>query len=287
LLVGTIGLLITGLGCQGGGEQDTAVKAAPGTAISSDGVPIRYEAQGHGDSTLVFVHGWACDRTYWKEQIPFFSERYRVVTLDLAGHGESGRERSGWTIPAFGQDVVAVLEALDLKQAVLIGHSMGGSIVVEAARTAPGRVAAVIGVDTYQNVGWSFSDDQIDVFLAPMREHFTLATADFVRQMFLPESDSLLRERVAADMSSAPPEISVACLENFFRYDLKGALSDLDVPIGAVNTAKYPTDLEALRAAVPQFQLEIIDGVGHFLMQENPEEFNQILNALLLRLVRS
>lgn len=287
LLVGTIGLLITGLGCQGGGEQDTAVKGTLGTAMSPDGVPIRYEVHGHGDSTLVFVHGWACDRSYWKEQIPFFSERYQVVTLDLAGHGESGQERSGWTVPAFAQDVVAVLEALNLKQVVLIGHSMGGSIVVEAARMAPVGVAAVIGVDTYQNVGWSFNDEQIDVFLSPMREHFTLATTDFVRQMFLPESDSLLRERVAADMSSAPPEISVACLENFFRYDLKGALSDLGVPIGAVNTAKYPTDLEALRAASPQFQLEIVDGVGHFLMQEKPEEFNQTLNALMVDLVSS
>ena len=64
-------------------------------------------------------------------------------------------------------------------------------------------------------------------------------------------------------------------------------LSDLDVPIGAVNTAKYPTDVEALRAAAPQFQLEIMDGVGHFLMQEEPGEFNQKLNALLLNLVRS
>jgi pimeloyl-ACP methyl ester carboxylesterase len=117
-----------------------------------------------------------------------------------------------------------------------------------------------------------------------MREHFTLATQDFVRQMFLPESDSLLRERVAADMSSAPPEISVACLENFFRYDLRQGLSDLDVPVGALNTAKYPTDLEALRAAAPGFQLKIMDGVGHFLMQENPEEFNQALNALIVDL---
>lgn len=243
-----------------------------------------YDVQGQGDLTIVFVHGWACDRSYWNGQIPYFAEGYRVVSLDLAGHGESGLARSEWTIDNFAQDVVAVLRALDLRQVVLVGHSMGGSVVVEAARLETDRIAAVVGVDTYQDIGWNFNDAQIDNFLAPMRENFHMAALEFVRQMFVPESDDSLRERIAADMSSAPPEISVACLDDFFRYDLRKAMGDLTIPIGALNTVRYPTDLNALRAAAPGFQLVLMDGVGHFLMQEKPREFNRELDSLIVSL---
>ncbi len=95
-------------------------------AASADGIPLAYEVHGTGRPALVFVHGWSCDRRYWSKQIDYFAQRYQVVVLDLAGHGESGLGRRAWTIPAFGQDVVAVVEKLGLKEAVLIGHSMGG-----------------------------------------------------------------------------------------------------------------------------------------------------------------
>ena len=95
-------------------------------AISVDGVPIHYDVQGNGATALVFVHGWCCDRHYWDRQVSHFPH-YTVATLDLAGHGESGRDRTRWTMPAFGQDVVAVVEQLGLEQVVLIGHSMGGA----------------------------------------------------------------------------------------------------------------------------------------------------------------
>ena len=93
-------------------------------AISPDGVPIYYETQGTGQPALVFVHGWSCDRSYWERQVGHFAHQYQVVAIDLAGHGESGLNRQAWTMPAFGEDVVVVVEKLGLEQVVLIGHSM-------------------------------------------------------------------------------------------------------------------------------------------------------------------
>ena len=61
----------------------------PRVALSKDGTPISYEVHGAGDPTLVFVHGWSCDARYWREQVPYFSKKYRVITVDLAGHGHS------------------------------------------------------------------------------------------------------------------------------------------------------------------------------------------------------
>src|SRR5688572_5331877 len=89
-----------------------AVAAAGGSsARSADGVPIRYEVAGKGELTVVLVHGWATDRHVWDQQVPALARRHRVVSLDLAGHGESGRDRKQWTIESLGEDVKAAADA--------------------------------------------------------------------------------------------------------------------------------------------------------------------------------
>ena len=81
----------------------------PSMAVSKDGTPLAYEVFGAGGPTLVFVHGWSCDSRYWRAQVPVFSKNYRVVTMDLAGHGNSGMSRTKYPMTAFGQDVKAVV----------------------------------------------------------------------------------------------------------------------------------------------------------------------------------
>src|SRR5262245_26315272 len=120
-------------------------------AIAPDGVRIAFEDHGAELPALVFVHGWSCDRTYWRGQAPL-AERHRVVTIDLAGHGESGVDRASWTMAAFGGDVAAVVEQLGLDDAVLIGHSMGGDVIVEAAPLLGGRVRGLVWVDVYPSL---------------------------------------------------------------------------------------------------------------------------------------
>ena len=117
-----------------------------------DGVDIRYEVAGSGEPALVFVHGWSCDRSYWRAQTDHFEASHRVVAIDLGGHGESGLGRKDWTMAAFGGDVRAVVEALGLRKIVLVGHSMGGHVIVEATQLMPDRVAALVLVDTFEDV---------------------------------------------------------------------------------------------------------------------------------------
>ncbi len=120
--------------------------------MSADGVAIGYDVRGSGPVALVFIHGWMCDRTHWRHQIDAFAEGHTVVTLDLAGHGNSVGNRDSWTIDRFGADVQAVVEVLDLPRVILVGHSMGGPIALEAAAHMPDRVLGVVGVDTLHNV---------------------------------------------------------------------------------------------------------------------------------------
>src|SRR3970282_656221 len=97
-----------------------------GTVTAADQVAIKYETSGRGEPALVFVHCWTCTRGYWDKQAEHFAKSHQVVRLDLAGHGESGRERKDYTVEAFGGDVAAVVEKLGLKRVVLIGYSIGG-----------------------------------------------------------------------------------------------------------------------------------------------------------------
>ena len=98
---------------------------------SADGVPIAYEIHGQGSPALVLVHGWSCDRGYWKDQVEYLGAQYQLVLVDLAGHGESGTARKDYTMAAFGADVAAVVDSLKLDKVVLVGHSMGSDVVVE------------------------------------------------------------------------------------------------------------------------------------------------------------
>src|SRR5215471_20182189 len=89
-------------------------KPAKNTIRAADGLSIVCEVRGRGDTALVFLHGWCGDRAYWKHQADAFASDYRVVTLDQAGHGESGKKRKHWSIDSLAGDVEAVVKALGL-----------------------------------------------------------------------------------------------------------------------------------------------------------------------------
>lgn len=215
---------------------------------STDGIPVCYEAHGTGTPALVFVHGWSCDRSYWSRQIGYFAGRYQVVAIDLGGHGESGVGRRAWTMPAFGDDVVAVVEQLGLESTVLVGHSMGGDVIVYAALQVPGQVAGLVWADVYSTLGEPRTREELQQFLVPFREDFVTATRDHVRRMFLPSSDATLADWVVGDMSAAPPEIAIDALEHAIGNDraILAGLRELKAPVVAINPGYRPTDVEAL-----------------------------------------
>ena len=266
-------------------SQSTSGKQAS-FAVSSDNIHIAYEVHGEGMPALVFVHGWSCDRSYWKGQIEPFARQFKVIVIDLAGHGESGLGRKSWTIQAFGDDVAAVVKKLDLHRVILIGHSMGGDVIGEAARLLPGRVVGLIMVDTYKKLGSGRTPEQVQTFVNRLRNHFVDSTRALVRTMFLPKSDSELIERVAADMSSAPPDVALDALTSSFNYsrEMPYTLEELKLPAIAINSDNAPTDIESMKHY--GVEVMIMPGVGHFLMLEDAERFNDLLRIAIGKLVQ-
>ncbi len=244
---------------------------------SIDGTDIVYTATGKGEPTLVFVHGWSCDKSYWSAQAEELSLKYRVVTIDLAGHGESGTERKNYTIQLFGEDVAAVVNELKATEVILVGHSMGGSVILEAAKLLGKKVIGLIGVDTFQSFTDNWTAEQKEKFLEPFGKDFKSTAFEFVKQMFPKEADELLLKKVADDMSSAPPAVAISAMRNLFFYNPLPTLAELDLPLISINCDMYPLSLEENKKHVKSFSFKMMKGVGHFLMLERPAEFNKLL----------
>jgi pimeloyl-ACP methyl ester carboxylesterase len=261
-----------------------------GTVAAADGTLIHFTDQGQGSPALVFIHGWSCDAGYWDAQVKHFAPAHRVVAIDLAGHGASGVERTAYTMEAFGGDVAAVLQKLDLKGAILIGHSMGGAVIVEAALAAPERVAGLIGIDNFQNVNLKFPPQAVDGFLAPFEADFTPNVTAWVLRMFPANADSALAAGIAADMASAPPKVGLSAMRALLGWYFGGRAPErlplLKVPLMCVNADLQPTQVEAIKALVPGYQLRVLPGRGHFLMREDPAGFNKLLAETVAALAK-
>jgi pimeloyl-ACP methyl ester carboxylesterase len=257
-----------------------------GTVASADGVPIRYAVSGAGEPALVFVHCWTGDRRFWDAQVACFAPRHRVVALDLAGHAESGRERRAWTIPAFGEDVRAVVERLALSRVILVGHSMGGTVILEAARRLGPRVVGLIPVDTLRNVERRWEPGEMETMLADFRADFAGSVPRFIRERLIaPATDPRVIERILAQVLAAPREMAIPAIEATWRYDAAAAFREITTPIVAVNGDLQPTDVAVNRRHAPQFEALIMKGVGHFPMLEEPALFNELLADAIARVV--
>ncbi len=260
---------------------DAPDKASAHTAVSTDGVSIHYDDLGAGEPALVFVHGWSCDRIYWAGQLEYFAGSHRVVNVDLAGHGDSGQDRTDWTMQAFGEDVSTVVTALDLRNVVLIGHSMGGKVVVEAARQLGDRVVAVVGVDTFHSGGRETPRDMQEEVFGQIAEDYAGFIATFVDRTFVEQSDPAIKDWVKADMSAAPYTSAVGARQASGNYDATPVVAALDVPLILINSDFLPTDTAHLQAHAKHFEYREMSGVGHFLMLEDPETFNALLSGVL------
>lgn len=247
------------------------------TVASTDGISIAYQQYGTNSPALVFIHGWSRDRSYWEGQTKFFSKKYQVVTIDLAGHGESGLGREAWTIESYGADVAAVVKELDLQQVILIGHSMGGDVVVAAEPLLRERIKGLVWVDTYRDLGSPSTAEQVQEFIEPFRANFEEKTHSFVRDMFPSGSNEELAHKVVKDMASAPPKIAIESLESAFTFGrtITNSLQQVESPILAINPDNGTTNIPSMKRY--GIKTMLMPDVGHFLMMENPEGFNELL----------
>jgi pimeloyl-ACP methyl ester carboxylesterase len=261
---------------------DEAVKK---TIKAADGLSLVCDVRGKGDTALVFLHGWGGDREFWKNQADAFAADYTIVTLDQAGHGESGKNRKVWKVQSLADDVQAVVKDLGLKRVILVGHSMGGPVSLLAAKKLPGTVIAVVGVDTLHNAEQKLPDELVKSLTGSMEKDFKGTVGGMFGGMLPEKVDAKFKDSLVAKAASREPEVGIALMRDLFTVDQKKALKEAGVPVRCVNSGggyQYftPTAVE-VNKKYADFDAVTIADVGHYPMLEKPAEFNQKLRDVL------
>ncbi|HVW71224.1 MAG TPA: alpha/beta hydrolase [Steroidobacteraceae bacterium] len=260
-------------------SQPAIPDGTPRLALTPDSVHIDYRVWGKGEPAVVLIHGWACDSNYWNAQIGALEAKYTVVAVNLAGHGASERNRTDWSIGNYGEDVATVVRQLQNRQVVLVGHSMGADVALEAVRRIGDRVIGIIAVDSLKSIGLPpMRPQEIERQLAPFRQNFIEATRSYVAsQMFQKDADPAFVQKVAYDMSLEPPQVGIPSLQSLLSLDFTTILPDIHVPVRAINSDLAPTDEARIRKSLPDFKAEVLDHTDHFLMMDVPQRFNPVL----------
>jgi pimeloyl-ACP methyl ester carboxylesterase len=283
-LLAAIGALPLIAAAQTQGEKKMVANIERKTCQAPDGVTIVYSAAGAGEPALVFIHGGLADRTFWDGQLKAFANRHRVLAVDLAGHGESGTNRSKWGIPEFAADVRAVVEAEKPKRVIVIGNSLGGPVAIEAALLLPGRALGVVGVDTFQDLGSKIGADEARQRAELFRSDFSSGLKQMLRALFHPDADPALVAETERRMARTSPEAAYATLLSLAGYDTGPPARRLSVPIRTIKGDLFPTDVEAVRRVKADFDAVILTHMGHYPMLERPEEFNRHLGLIIAEL---
>lgn len=259
---------------------------------------IHHVARGNGTPPIVLVHGFACAHSDWAAQIAHLSPRHRVIAVDLRGHGESGGAPDECSIERYGADVAEVMRALDLRSAIVVGHSLGCRVVTEAALQTPDRVAGIVFVDGSQFAP-AMAAPLREAFAAP--DGFVTLTGKWFREMFTAKSDPAVVTDVVQRAQRLPRAIGEKVMLDLLRYDVtrfSTSLTDLRVPLLAIQ-ATYSNErrerrplskaqntpfLDMLRSRIPSVRAEIIADTGHFPQIDEPAQVNALLDAFLAAL---
>lgn len=256
--------------------------------VHHNGVEINYNIYGAGSPTLLFVHGSFIDQTYWQNQVEYFKGNYQVITLDLAGHGKSGSNRDVWTIEEFGEDVIEVLKQLDLRNVILIGHSIGANAVLETAVELADAVIGIIAVDNFKNAGMPLPkeyQEQAAQIVQNLQADFSNTFEKYARMTLLtPETPSTVTEKIVTAYRNTDPDIGTKSITSAFDYYKRERklLQQLDLKLYLINTDYTPTNEEPLKTYTKSsYELHIIHDTSHFPMIENPDDLNKTLEDVL------
>jgi pimeloyl-ACP methyl ester carboxylesterase len=252
------------------------VFASGASAASVDGLNIYSTSTGTGKATVVLVHGWTCDSSSWDAQVPVLSKHYRVITLDLPGHGRSGAPKDGkFSMDLFARAVEAVRTEAHAEKIVLVGHSMGAPVIRQYARLYPKHVAALVAVDGPLDMRGFAEGFKPPSVVGP---EGLKAREGMIRGMFTPQTPPALQQKILDMMLKAPEATAAGAMNAMFDP----ALRKTDVtPMPALTiwagTNQQLPNAEDMKKVLPHYSQTQVAGTGHFVMMEKPDEFNRLV----------
>ena len=248
--------------------------------VPPDEVPLYYEESGQGQNILL-IHGGAANTRFWQKQVPVLSRRYHVVAIDLRGHGNSGKIDDRNTVVQSGRDLKHILETLQLDRVVVVGWSLGGSVVRSYIQQfGLARLAGYINIDqpTY---GAGLTEEHLHRLVGALRSHKFRAHRERLMDFFsIPPTEEELHWMLC-EMMRTPTGVYCSILEDSRGSDFRPMLSQITIPTIICTAGKglIPPDMaQDMVEAKPNARLEKFDNCGHMLFWEQPERFNKLVS---------
>jgi len=248
------------------------------SAATVDGMKIHSSTSGQGPGALILVHGYSCDETTWSEQLPALAKEYRVVTLDLPGHGKSDSPKDGrFSMDLFARAVEAVRVEIKADRVILAGHSMGTPVILRYAHLFPQHTSALVFVDGLMPLSPERAAALANSGNAMGGLNGRAAREALVRRFFVAGTPAAVQTKVLNMMLAAPEATAVGALNG--TIEDAGQTTDVPaVPILGIYADPSPAaSAQVVHAAFPTAEYTQIRDTGHFLMLEKPDEFNRIL----------
>jgi pimeloyl-ACP methyl ester carboxylesterase len=233
---------------------------------------------GSGGLPVVLVHSLAGNSTHWAKQLEHLRRTRRAVALDIRGHGRSERPRNGdYTIAGMAGDVAAVVDTLGLDRFVLVGHSMGGGVALAYAGAHPDRVAGLVLVDPIGD-GKQIPPAEAEAYLGGFETNYDSTSQGYWTTVAGP--DSSIQKRLLADLKATPREAVVQVLRDIMQFDPHPSLARYSGPKQSIVTPHndMPSSLHHLEKGFPH---RMVEGTGHWIQLDKPDEMNRLLDEFL------
>jgi pimeloyl-ACP methyl ester carboxylesterase len=252
-------------------------------SATRDDITLRYIDAGAGDPPILFVHGWTCNHTHWRDQVPHFAKKHRVVALDLRGHGQSDKPDEDYSIASFADDLAWLIPHLGLDRPVVVGHSMGGSIAMALARKHPALTRAVVLVDSpIHPLPEAMAPLRDQLFAGLQSPQYAAVGEGFGRQSFFDASTPpALREEIIASMGTTQ-RVTYTAFRSILDAENQAA-GPIPVPSLFIRAwTAYATE-DQLRERFPGMGIITVPA-AHFIQMEQPAATNNIISDFLDKL---
>ncbi len=254
-----------------------------------NGITLAYNDQGSG-LPIIFLHAFPLNRTMWAEQEKALSSQFRVVTIDLRGHGESDAPLWRYTLDQAADDVIGLLDHLSIREAVFVGLSMGGYILFALYRKYADRVKGLVLADTraqadtaegkearfqmaqtaYQNGPSAIADIMIPKLLSPATVQTKPGFVRHVRAMIEGNQISGIAGDLMA-MAERPDSVTL----------LKHIACPTQIIVGELDLPTPPSDAKLMADLIPNARLAIIPAAAHLSNLEKPDTFNNTVREFV------
>jgi pimeloyl-ACP methyl ester carboxylesterase len=251
---------------------------------------VHYKEYGQGEKSLVFIHGWGCDLNTWKYQFDYFKDTYHVVLIDLPGFGQSDKVEKDYTIDLFAQAVLEIIYDLEIKNPVLVAHSMGLPVAMEVLMQLDAESAMLCNID---GVFFDFPTDSIEKqqYQESLTEFANMFKGEsyhqnvelFCKGFITETTPEEVKNYILSTMTATPQEVGYSSMKSLVdpKYWDKEIIPQRTIAIYAKTADLSPENESLLRRQFPNMTYLEMDNVNHFLMMEKPEALNDILKAFI------